>query len=47
MVFVFFCCFLGKESSVGLCKAGPFEDSTAYDETCGVPDTYCLLVETI
>lgn len=28
-----FCCFLGKESSVGFCKAGPFEDSTAYDET--------------
>ena len=25
--------FLGKESSVGFCKAGPFEDSTAYDET--------------
>ena len=36
-----------KESSVGFCKAGPFEDSTAYDETCGVPDTHCLLVETI
>lgn len=39
--------FLGKESSVGFCKAGPFEDSTAYDETCGVPDTDCLLLETI